>query len=169
MPKSDYQSQLNLIHNLSTQAQWVQGYQACKIKCDKCAADLRGLTGSVSCFSPVTAYGDELHLYNKHANNSQTIANVTHLVFLLYLCSRIYKPICDTRPSKTCSSPSCNHNGARKNAQTLWERGKRKESERKTKLKSSSEQPAGYRLPAPIEHSILSSLSGRANVGTAPE
>lgn len=27
MPTSDYESQLHLIHNLSEQAQWVQGYQ----------------------------------------------------------------------------------------------------------------------------------------------
>ncbi len=61
MPKSDYQSQLNLIHNLSAQAQWVQGYQACKIKWDKYTVDLRTLTGSVSCFSLVIVYDDELH------------------------------------------------------------------------------------------------------------
>lgn len=61
MPKSDYQSQLNLIHNLGAQAQWVQGYQACKIKWDKYTVDLRGLTGSASCFSPALGYEDELN------------------------------------------------------------------------------------------------------------
>lgn len=59
MPKSDYQSQLKLIHNLSAQAQWVQGYQACKIKWDKYTVDVRGLTGSVSCFSLAMGYDDE--------------------------------------------------------------------------------------------------------------
>lgn len=82
MPKSDYQSQLNLIHNLSTQAQCVQGYQACKMKWDKYTVKLRGLTGSVSCFSPEIGYDDELHnLYILHENNSQTLATLMHFVF----------------------------------------------------------------------------------------
>lgn len=61
MPKSDYQSQLNLIHNLSAQAQWVQGYQPSKIKRGEYTVNLRGFTCSVSCFRLVIGYDDELH------------------------------------------------------------------------------------------------------------
>lgn len=58
MPKSDYQSQLNLIHNLSAQAQWVQGYQACKIKWDKYTVE-RTCRLSVLFYSTLIGYDEE--------------------------------------------------------------------------------------------------------------
>lgn len=150
MPKSDYQSQLNLIHNLSAQAQRVQGYQACKIKWDKYTVDPRGLTGSASCVSMVMGYDDEPHnLWNQHANKSQTLANWTHFAF--NWCCRscgICKPICDICPHKCASFPVVIilvH--ARMHKHCGRER-EEKGSERKTKLKSSSEQPAGSQLPS---------------------
>lgn len=169
MPKSDYQSQLNLIHNLSTQAQWVQGYQACKIKWDKYTAELRGLAGSVSCYSPEIGYDDELHnLYILRSSNSQNLATLMHFV-LIDAVKSISQSVTYGVSSQMYSFPSCNQHWCTQECTNIVGEREEKGSERKTKLKSSSEQPAGSRLPTPIQHCILSSLSACANTGTKPE
>lgn len=61
MPKSDYQSQLNLIHNL-LQAQLVQFYQAHKIQRDKYTADQWALKGWMSWIYMMIGKDDELHI-----------------------------------------------------------------------------------------------------------